>query len=287
MLEMEANENFSKKFLTVKDYLVSGESFELFYNSESDLLKTFPVPDPEKMHGYYESDEYHSHSDEKGGWFSVLYRLVKKRMIRKKLKLILKHSRKPGALLDVGAGTGDFLTGAKERGWEVHGIEPAEKPRKLAAVKGIELADSFGNLKENQFDVITLWHVLEHIPDLDEVKNQLVEFLKPEGILILAVPNFKSFDANYYKEFWAGFDVPRHIWHFSKPSIINLFQKEFENIEIKGLIFDSFYVSLLSEKYKSGKSFSAKALGIGLLSNLKAKRTKEYSSLVYCFRKRI
>ena len=136
--------------------------------------------------------------------------------------------------------------------------------------------------KENKFDVITMWHVLEHVPNLEKYISQLKQLLKPNGRLVIAVPNYKSFDAKYYKEFWAAYDVPRHLWHFSQKAIKDLFEKE--NMIVEKTIpmkLDSFYVSLLSEKYKNGKSNPVKAFHVGLLSNIKAKRTKEYSSLIY------
>jgi 2-polyprenyl-3-methyl-5-hydroxy-6-metoxy-1,4-benzoquinol methylase len=278
-------QNHEKKYLSVKDYLVSDESFDLIYDPNLEFLKTFPQPKAEELSKYYESQEYISHTDEKRGLFSKLYQLVKKWSLQKKTKLILDQNKGIGTLLDVGAGTGDFLKAAKEKGWQVHGTEPNKNATKLALKKNIELESSLNDFEGKQFDVVTLWHVLEHIPNLEETILKLSALVKPRGTLIIAVPNFKSFDANHYGKFWAAFDVPRHLWHFSKESIKNLFAENFELEKIEPMIFDSFYVSLLSEKYKTGNKFSLKALWIGLKSNLKAKRTKEYSSHIYCFRK--
>jgi len=171
-------------------------------------------------------------------------------------------------------------------------VEPNAKAKISAEnkLKGAFVSEIYSEIiqlnNEKQFDVITLWHVLEHVPNLDEYISTLKKLLKPNGILIVAVPNFKSFDANYYKQFWAAFDVPRHLWHFSKKSIQLLFAKQEMNIlKILPMWFDSFYVSLLSEKYKHGKSNFLKAFYIGFLSNLKASRTKEYSSLIYLLKK--
>ncbi|SRX52604.1 bifunctional 2-polyprenyl-6-hydroxyphenol methylase/3-demethylubiquinol 3-O-methyltransferase UbiG [Aequorivita sp. CIP111184] len=277
--------NNEKKYLSVKDYLVSEESFDLIYDSELDLLKTFPQPNIEALPKYYESQNYISHTDEKRGLFSSMYQLVKKWSLQKKTKLILSQNNGIGSLLDVGAGTGDFLKIAKESGWQVQGMEPNKNAVKLASEKGIELKPSLNDFKGKQFDVITLWHVLEHIPNLEETIIELSKLVKPNGTLIIAVPNFKSFDAKHYGKFWAAFDVPRHLWHFSKESIQKLFSENFEIEKIEPMIFDSFYVSLLSEKYKTGNKFSLKAIWFGLISNLKAKTSKEYSSHIYCFRK--
>lgn len=273
------------KFLSVTDYLVSGESFDLLYDSDFDLLKTFPQPKLEDISKYYESQDYISHTDEKSGLFSSLYQLVKKWSLHKKANLIFNQNNGFGSLLDIGAGTGDFLKMAQGKGWEVYGTEPNKNAAQLAFEKGIELESSLNDFEEKQFDVVTLWHVLEHIPNLDETIVKLSNFVKPNGTLIIAVPNFKSFDAKHYGKFWAAFDAPRHLWHFSKQSMQKLFGPYFEMTKIEPMLFDSFYVSLLSEKYKTGSKFSHKAIWIGLLSNLNAKKTKEYSSHIYCFKK--
>ena len=277
--------NHSNKYLTTKDFLVSGESFDLVYDKEMDFLRTIPQPKFEELGRYYESQDYISHTDKKQGLLSGLYQLVKKWSLRKKTKLIFSQNSGTGSLLDVGAGTGDFLKMANERGWEVYGMEPNQKAASLASQKGIVLKDSLKEFKGEQFDVVTLWHVLEHIPNLEETVELLTDLVKSNGALIIAVPNFKSFDAEHYGKFWAAYDVPRHLWHFSKTSIQKIFSEKFHMEKIDPMIFDSFYVSLLSEKYKNGNRFSLKAFWIGLKSNLKARTTKEYSSHIYCLRK--
>jgi predicted SAM-dependent methyltransferase len=132
------------------------------------------------------------------------------------------------------------------------------------------------------FDVITLWHVLEHLPNLENQLSTFKRLLKSNGTLIIAVPNYKSYDALYYKSFWAAFDVPRHLWHFSEDSISKLVSKQNMRVEkTLPMKFDSYYVSLLSEKYKNGVSNIFNAVRVGWLSNFKAKRSGEYSSLIY------
>ncbi len=273
-------------YLKTKDYLVSGESFELVYDTDYCLLKTFPQPEISDLPKYYESQDYISHTDENRGLLSSLYQGVKKWSLQKKTQLIFKQNSGVGSLLDVGAGTGEFLKIAKEKGWNVQGMEPNESASKLAAEKGINLKSSLNQFQGHQFDVVTLWHVLEHIPNLEETISQLSELVKSNGILIIAVPNFKSYDAKHYNKYWAAFDVPRHLWHFSKESMAKMFSGNFELQKTNPMIFDSFYVSLLSEKYKTGNKFSLRAVWIGLLSNIKAIRSKEYSSHIYCFRKK-
>lgn len=275
-------------YLTVKDYTVSNKKFDLLYNETLEMLVTFPQPKAEELAGYYESDDYISHTDSKESGTDKLYQIVKKIALASKLKLINSFKTADKNLLDVGCGTGDFLLTCKNNGWKVTGVEPNAKARisaenKLSGESASEIYSEINRLKNDvQFDVITLWHVLEHVPNLDIYIEALKSRLKPNGTLIVAVPNFKSYDANHYKQFWAAYDVPRHLWHFSKKSIQALFAKQkMSVVKTSPMIFDSFYVSLLSENYKNGKSNFLKAFYIGLASNLKAMRTKEYSSLIY------
>jgi 2-polyprenyl-3-methyl-5-hydroxy-6-metoxy-1,4-benzoquinol methylase len=268
-----------------KDFLISGESFELVYDEALDMLITTPQPRAIDLPKYYESDAYISHTDAKTGLIATLYQWVKKYSLVLKLRLIRSLKDERGDVLDIGAGTGEFLKLAGDNGWNIQGIEPSEKARKLANEKGIELKDTMQSFEGAQYDVVTLWHALEHLPELQEVVKKIESFVKPGGLLIIAVPNFKSFDARYYKNYWAAYDVPRHLWHFSKQTMEKLFSSEMDLIKIKPMIFDSYYVSLLSEKYKTGKSFSVKAIFIGLWSNISAMYTRESSSQIYCFKK--
>ena len=170
----------------------------------------------------------------------------------------------------------------KQNGWQTIGVEPSQKAKEIATNKGVEFVNETSELENQSFDIITMWHVLEHVPDLEKQIQELKRLLKPNGSLIVAVPNFKSFDANHYKEFWAAYDVPIHFWHFSKTAIKLLFEKQNMKLEkVLPMKFDAFYVSLLSEKYKTGKMKYIKAFFIGLKSNFKAKQTSEYSSHIY------
>jgi len=271
-----------KLFLTVIDYSVSKETFDLYYDQDLDLLITSPQPFPENLGRYYESNDYISHTDSKRSLFEKAYHFVKGIALKNKLNLINNCSSSKGNLLDIGAGTGDFLFTAKQNGWKTIGVEPSEKAKGIAIGKGIKFSDSTQDLESHSFDVITMWHVLEHVPNLEIQIKELKRLVKPNGTIIIAVPNFKSYDANYYGEFWAAYDVPIHFWHFSKKAIQLLFEKE--NIKLEKVLpmkFDSFYVSLLSEKYKNGKMNFVKAIWIGLVSNWKAKSSLEYSSHIY------
>lgn len=265
----------------VVDHSVSKEIFDLHHNPEFDMLITFPKPSLEKLPSYYESDDYISHTDGKRSLFEKMYHFIKGIALKKKLKLINSQGVK-GKLLDIGAGTGDFLAVAKSDGWQTVGIEPSAKAKEIAIKKGVNFAQDLASLESNSYDIITMWHVLEHVPNLEEYISELKRLIKPSGTIIIAVPNFKSYDAKYYGEFWAAFDVPRHLWHFSKTAIQKLFAKEnLKLVEVLPMKFDSFYVSLLSEKYKNRKMNFLKAFWIGLKSNQYGNRKKEHSSHIY------
>jgi 2-polyprenyl-3-methyl-5-hydroxy-6-metoxy-1,4-benzoquinol methylase len=271
-----------KHFLTVKDHSVSKEIFELYHDETLDMLITSPQPDLENLGKYYESEDYISHTDNKRSLFEKAYHFVKNIALKNKLNLINGEQSKKGRILDIGAGTGDFLLTAKNDGWETVGVEPSERAKNIAIQKGISFVNEIAALENNSFDVITMWHVLEHVPNLELQIQELKRLLKPTGTLIVAVPNFKSYDAQHYKTFWAAYDVPIHFWHFSKKAIQSLFEKVDMKLEkVLPMKFDSFYVSLLSEKYKTGKMNYISAFFVGLKSNLKAGSTKEYSSHIY------
>lgn len=272
--------NNLKPFLNCKDFTVSGDSFEVMQNEEYKMLVTSPVP--ADLQSYYKSENYISHTDSNKSFFDKVYQKVKNITLQRKLSLINSFKTSEKTILDVGAGTGDFLKVCKNKKWQVTGIEPNLDARKIAERKGILLKENLFEITNQKFDVITLWHVLEHVEDLKNYISQLKKLLKREGKIIIAVPNFKSYDAKFYKEFWAAYDVPRHLWHFSQCSIHKLFS-EVEMIvdDTLPMKFDSYYVALLSEKYKTGKMKPIKAFYRGFISNLKARTSSQYSSLIY------
>lgn len=271
--------------LTVKDHSVSREEFQLIENSEFGFLETSPQPSKDKLPEYYESEDYISHTDSKRNLFEKVYHVVRSISLKKKLDLINSYSSEEKKLLDVGCGTGDFLQTAIENNWVVSGIEPNEQAREIANKKtnnSVFEIDQLLKFEASSFDVITLWHVLEHLPNLEDHIAIFKTLLKPKGTLIIAVPNYKSYDAKYYKEFWAAYDVPRHLWHFNRDSITSLVSNfDFDVVKTTPMWFDAFYVSMLSEKYKNGKMNPIKGFCIGLLSNLKALSSKEASALIY------
>lgn len=274
----------SGDILKCKDFLVSGKYFSLQPCPRYEMLITAPQPSVEELPEYYISDEYISHSDSKSGLMNKIYQTVKSHMLAKKLKWI-KEIESGGKLLDVGAGTGDFLFEAKKKNWKVYGTEPSVSARARAAEKGIVLEEGLV-FDSEEFDVITMWHVLEHVSDLDKQIEDLKLLLKPGGLLVVAVPNHKSYDSKKYNEFWAAYDVPRHLWHFSRKSLKEIFiGKGFSFREEHPLKFDAYYVSLLSEKYKTGKMKPFSAFLSGFKSNWQARTNGEYSSIAFFFTK--
>ena len=274
-----------KSYLRTKDYAVTGEEFELLYDESLKMLVT--EPQPKKLNKYYKSKDYISHTDASKTIIDKIYQIVKKHSLRKKVRLVQKYCSNGKTLLDVGAGTGDFLLTAKNGDWDAEGVEPNQDAKIRAQEKGIDLYPNLVKLPKKKYDVITLWHVLEHLPNLDDQIEKLVALLNETGTLVIAVPNFKSYDAQHYQNFWAAYDVPRHLWHFSKEAIEKLFSDHtMKVVKVRPMIFDSFYVSMLSEKYKTGRQNYFRAFVIGLLSNMKAWSSKEYSSHIYILKRR-
>jgi 2-polyprenyl-3-methyl-5-hydroxy-6-metoxy-1,4-benzoquinol methylase len=274
----------NKTYLTTEDYLITKEKFSLEFDDNYDMLVT--TPSPKNLDKYYQTTNYISHTDNAKNIFEKIYQLVKKYTLRKKIKLINQFSKNGKSILDIGCGTGEFLAMAKKESWNTFGVEPNQKAREKTALKNINVTASLEKIGPQKFNVISLWHVLEHLPDLQNQIKKIAVLLKDEGTLIIAVPNFKSYDAKHYKEHWAAYDTPRHLWHFSQNSISQIFKEhKFKVIETLPMKFDSYYVSLLSEKYKEGKQNYFKAIYQGWLSNYKANSTSEYSSLIYVLKR--
>ncbi len=270
-------------YLTTKDFAVTGEEFNLEYDPELDMLRT--VAEPACLDNYYKSPDYISHTDAQTTFQDKAYHLIKHLSLRRKMSWIRKFFPDPGSLLDIGAGTGDFVSIALKDGWTASGIEPNAIAREKARSKGVRLEENMDQYSERTFKVISLWHVLEHIPHPQEYIRLLTSKLAPGGLLFIAVPNFRSYDAHHYGKFWAAYDVPRHLSHFSRNAIHRLFLDiGFKIIDSKPMSFDSYYIALLSEKYKTGNRNYLKAFLIGLISNVRAWRTKEYSSILYILR---
>ena len=273
-----------KPFLTTRDYAYTNETFELHVDERRAMLVTRPQPKNPAL--YYDEQSYISHTDEDEGFVNACYQWVKRYALKRKLKLINRYIQKGANVLDIGAGTGAFVLAAREAGLKASGVEPNEKARAAALQKGIPLHASLDDLGNNRFSLITLWHVLEHLPNLEEQIARIISLLDRNGTLIVALPNYKSWDAGYYKEYWAAYDVPRHLWHFSKESIHRIFTPlGFRLVRSKPMIFDAFYIALLSGKYKNGSNNVLTAFLLGLWSNMVAATSGEYSSLIYVLRR--
>lgn len=270
----------------VNDHMVSQEDFTIVACDSCGFLATSPRPADDQLGKYYESEDYISHSNTKKSLFSRLYQVVRNKAVRDKRGWVEQYV-KSGKMLDMGCGTGHFLNECRNHGWETVGVEPSEIARANAKTEhNIEPLPSIDEVKESGFNVITMWHVLEHLPDLNRHLNKFNGLLEKDGYLYVAVPNHESYDAKHYGVHWAAWDVPIHLWHFSKSSIDSLAKKHgFELKEIKNMPFDSFYVSLLSEKYKNGSMRPIHAFFTGLKSNLRGRASKNMSSLVYVLKK--
>jgi 2-polyprenyl-3-methyl-5-hydroxy-6-metoxy-1,4-benzoquinol methylase len=284
------NQNKLVDFMEVKDHSISKEVFQLQTCSTCTFTFTQNAPSESTIGPYYESEEYISHSDTQKSMMDKIYHKVRARMLDSKLNTIKALGLSGKRLLDVGTGTGYFLNHMKKNDWSVLGIEVNEEARKIAKDKfGIDtiVPSKLFDINE-KFDVITLWHVLEHIHQLNENIAKFHSLLNEDGALIIAVPNHTSNDAKRYKDYWAAYDVPRHLWHFSPKSMETLMSKHgFELIKKKNMPFDAFYVSLLSEKYKKAGLASIKGGMAGLISNLKSvTNVDNSSSIIYIFKKR-
>jgi 2-polyprenyl-3-methyl-5-hydroxy-6-metoxy-1,4-benzoquinol methylase len=280
------SENF-KNFLIVKDYTVSQESFVIVQCDECDFKFTNPRPTKKEIGKYYKSEDYISHSNKSNNLISKVYQIVRYKTLNDKLSLINKLHEK-GALLDIGCGTGHFLAVCQKAGWKIKGIEPDEQANQIAHSKtGISIGTDFLKEKYDQkFDVITMWHVLEHVHDLEEYIQKLNNVLSATGKLVIAVPNSESLDASIYRESWAAYDVPRHLYHFTSSTIQKLLARHgFKLLDKQGMYFDAYYVSMLSEKYKKDRGNLLKAVKQGFESNSYAKRENNYSSMIYILEK--
>lgn len=278
------NSNNLLYYLTCKDYLVSKKEFTLDTCSSCGFIFTNPIPDITMLGEYYKSDQYISHSDTKKGLISRLYHWARKISVKKKWSLIEDYVAR-GTILDFGCGTGYFLSHANTKKWLCVGVEPDAGARAIAMDKVKQVYNSLPN-ECPVFNVITLWHVLEHIPNLKEQLSHLIQNLESNGIIIIAVPNPKSFDAGFYGKDWAAYDVPRHLYHFKQTQMLDLLQSfGLKHLKTIGMPADSFYVSLLTEQRRNTIWALPKAFCIGLFSNLRARFTSEYSSLIYIFKK--
>ena len=283
-----------KHVLSANDHLVTGRKFDILKNPQTTILETHPRPTKEELPTYYDSENYTSHNDKSAGIVSFCYRIIKSISTRRKIRIgqnsLSKNTpqNKP-RLLDVGCGTGDFLYSCLKKGWQINGIENNKNAKNNSRTEVSSfIFDDFEFLKSQpeRFDIITMWHSLEHIIDLKQTIVDMKKLLTNKGVIVVACPNHKSFDAVFYKESWAAYDLPRHLWHFDKDSISKLFvEHNMQLTKTLPMYWDSFYISILSEKIISKKNKFLKGVIVGLLSNVSAMFSKEHSSLIYVFNK--
>lgn len=279
------NGRLFSEFLETEDYFLTKNKFSIVQCDDCGFKLTNPKPRLEDLPQYYDSTEYISHSNADKGLVNKIYQIVRKLALKSKVNLIGKYI-KSGHVVDIGCGTGEFLNAMQQNKYEVTGVEPNVVARKQAEINyGLTVIDEnqIEELNKSQFNVITLWHVLEHVYDLAERISQINELITSKGILIVAVPNPSSYDAKHYGKFWAAYDCPRHLYHFDHSAIKKLFGKyDFEVIAQRPMYFDSFYVSMLSEKYKHSKLQFLRGLIVGFISNFSAMLNQgNYSSIIY------
>ena len=285
------SENITKRF-ACKDMFATGEMFDIVECHECGLVFTQGVPDEKEIGRYYESPAYISHSNTNKGLVNKAYHLARSIMLRRKVRLINKLTLlKSGKLLDYGAGTGYFAQAMTNAGWEVTAIEKSEQARKLAMNEfGLEIKpeEHLAAMENKSIDVITMWHVMEHIQNPDRMWKEIYRILDDTGIAVIAVPNCKSYDAQEYKEHWAAYDVPRHLWHFTPGTIMRWGEKHGFILERQMTMpFDGFYISMLSEGYRGTGMKCVKGLWNGLKGWFaQANRRSASSSIIYVFRKR-
>lgn len=276
-----------REVLRAKDHTVSGEIFPIFECGDCTLRFTQDVPDATSVGPYYQSDNYISHTNTSKGIVNRIYHLVRRTTLARKRKLVQHASGlATGKLLEIGSGTGSFLHTMKSHGWETTGLEPDAGARQIAKELyglGLYETDLLYGLPADSFDAITLWHVLEHVHDLSRYISQLKTLLKPAGRLIIAVPNYTAADEKVYKAFWAAYDVPRHLYHFSPRSMQVLMERHgLKVLDHRPMWYDSFYIAMLSSRYQSGKTNWLASCWNGLRSNWKALgNTRHCSSVIY------
>lgn len=275
--------------LWLRDEFLTKEDFHICECLNCGLLYTMPRPDKDKIGDYYKSEEYYSHQENKKGFIPKVYERVKKTNLKHKYQLASKGIN-VGTLLDIGCGVGDFLHTAETHGWDCLGVEPSEDAKAIAQkrMKGkIISSEELETLSDGSFDLITMWHVLEHVDDLKWQIAQLQRLVKSSGRVVIALPNYKSYDGQYYKELWAAYDVPRHLNHFNRNTLTKMFKTSgLELIKMDKLKWDAYYISYLSEQYKHHSLPLVRGVFRGWISNSKARRSGEWSSLVYVFEKK-
>jgi 2-polyprenyl-3-methyl-5-hydroxy-6-metoxy-1,4-benzoquinol methylase len=274
-----------KQDLKIRDHFLSNEVFNVVEHGEG-VLKTQPDLDENTLKKYYDSSQYSSHNNI-GGFIGFLYSLSARIMLRFKFRALTKHINKESLIVDFGCGTGGFVSFLKKKKYNVVGVDSNKKARDMCLEKNLTTYKSIKDFKEN-IDTITFWHSFEHVSNPNEILNQITSQSKDNLTVVIALPNYRSSDAKYYGMFWAAYDVPRHRFHYSATGIKKLMKSHgFECLKTKPMLLDAFYISIMSEKYKKSKLSFVKGIVVGLISNLSALYTSNYSSIVFVFKKTI
>lgn len=253
------------------DHTVSHKPFDIRECAACGFRFTSPRPSQDEIGAYYLSDDYISHAASAHSLQDRIYRAVRQVTIRSKHRLLAGH-QPAGNVLDLGCGTGDFLHYLQKHGYRSLGVEVSPNARKIAEAKGLQVVHELQAIDSSRtFDALTLWHVLEHVPDPKNTLQELHRKSNPGAFLIIAVPDRESWDANHYGPYWAAWDVPRHLSHFRQRDIAKILHETgFNLVQTRRMWFDAPYVATLSEQYRgAGKIGSLfKGLLVGCRSNV-------------------
>lgn len=282
MFHVKHMKNYNNFYCTAKDRLVTGDLFSVYFNNDRTLGKTKINPE-EDMYRFYKSDSYHSHQEKTKTFTDLLYFMTRSFMMYFKYNIIKSKIRK-GKLLDYGCGNGDFLKYVSKKKINVTGIEKSLISQKTCRSKGLKVYSSLKKIDQENYNIISLWHVLEHVPNPSKCIEALSKFLSKEGAFVIALPNIQSYDSQLFKEEWAGLDVPRHLWHFTPKGLIDLLKKQnFILLKKRPLYIDAYYISLLSARRKKMMFPWIMAFLIGTISNIFGFFNGNYSSSVFVF----
>jgi len=271
------------KQIETKDYLISNERF-VIKEVKNGLLKTTPNISDSEIYKYYSSGDYLSHN-RSVSFLSLIYTFASKYMLKRKADLISKYINTGDCFLDFGCGIGELVLKMKSRGFVSCGVENNLNAYNACLKKNISVFKDLISLK-SKFNLISCWHSLEHLSDFTTTLSMFNKLINKNGYLIVAVPNHESFDSKYYGKFWAGYDVPRHRFHFNKDALIRIVEdSNFEMIDSSPMFLDAFYISILSEKYKKNFFSFFKGVLIGTVSTFSYLITKNASSHYFVFKK--